>query len=176
MWLVLTLAYAAVSVRNRFSYITGRRWLASAISLMLNLDLYYANIIYQGLSLTLIIVPNSYIIILNNLNFTYPLIGRRSCVHIYLNYFGLVLRWNIPRNLPASFVGFVPYIFLTGTALLLDWYSLFWYSFEYVMATSSDRCRNSGCRSCPNRWNKLPHACLPLLCSICSCSCFVFFL
>ena len=49
--------------------------------------------------------------------------GRISCSHT-LTCYGLVLRWNIPHNLPASFVGFVPYIFLTGTTLLLDWYSL----------------------------------------------------
>lgn len=68
-----------------FQLYNGMRWLASAISLILNINLYYTNLICQGLSLTLIIVPNSYINI-NQINSYMPF----NWAEVLLPYFFLM--------------------------------------------------------------------------------------
>lgn len=79
---------------------------------MLNLDLYYTNLICQGLSLTLIIVLHSYMNIKQFKSYI-PFNWAEVLCSYYLNYFGLVLRWNIPHNLPASIVGFTTPLILS---------------------------------------------------------------
>jgi len=76
------------------------------------MNLYYTNLIYQGLSLTLIIVLHSYINI-KQIKSYIPFNWAEVLCPYYLNYYGLVLRWNIPHNLPASFVGFTTPLILS---------------------------------------------------------------
>ena len=76
------------------------------------MNLYYTNLICQGLSLTLIIVPNSYINI-KQIKSYIPFNWAEVLCPYYLNYFGLVLRWNIPHNLPSSIVGFTTPLILS---------------------------------------------------------------
>jgi len=76
------------------------------------MNLYYTNLICQGLSLTLIIVPKSYINI-KQIKSYMPFNWAEVLCPYYLNYYGLVLRWNIPHNLPSSIVGFTTPLILS---------------------------------------------------------------